>query len=65
MVKQLAKMFPGRGVGERLMIDGMALPAWCKQASKGKTNEQELQRRRLCPEAGFRAYVQTATARKS
>jgi hypothetical protein len=58
MVKEIARLNPGKGVGERLMIDGMALPAWCKQTPKG-TPEQEAYRRRFTPEAGFRAYIHT------
>lgn len=58
MVKEIARLNPGGGVGERLMIDGMGFAAWCKQAPKG-TPKQEAYRRRHCPEAGFRAYIHT------
>lgn len=64
MVRQLAKLLPGQGIGERLMIDGMGMPAWCKQAPKGRTTEQELYRRRLCPEAGYRAYIQNKSGKQ-
>jgi hypothetical protein len=65
MIKELARMFPGQGVGERLMIDGMALPAWCKQAPKGKTRKQEEYRRRFTPDAGYRAYIHQSQSKKN
>ncbi len=55
MVRALAELHPGRGIGERLLIDGMPLPAWCKQVGLGKTERQEAWRRRNTPEAGARA----------
>jgi hypothetical protein len=64
MVREIARLNPGKGVGERLMIDGMALPAWCKQTPKG-TPEQEAYRRRFTPEAGFRAYIHSHRNKES
>ena len=55
MIKALAALHPGKGIGERLLIDGMGFPAWCEQKPKGKTERQEQWRRRRCPEAGARA----------
>lgn len=57
MVKALADHLPGRGIGERLMIDGMGTPAWVRQVGKGKTPEQEAFRRRNNPHAGARTYM--------
>jgi hypothetical protein len=64
MVQEIARLNPGKGVGERLMIDGMALPAWCKQTPRG-TPEQEAYRRRFTPEAGFRAYIHSHRNKES
>ena len=58
LVKVLAEQNPGKGIGERLMVDGMGLAAWCKQIGRGKTDEEENYRRRHCPEAGARMTVQ-------
>lgn len=55
MVKALAELLPGRGIGERLLIDGTDVPAWCEQKGVGKTQAQENHRRRNCPHAGARA----------
>jgi hypothetical protein len=64
MIRELAKLYPGRGIGERLMIDGCLFPAWCEQKGKGKTEEEERRRRRFCPEAGPKAYIQRSGAKK-
>jgi hypothetical protein len=64
MVKALAQLMPGQGIGERLMIDGMPLPAWCEQKGKGKTERQEEYRRRFCPEAGARAMTYTGNGKR-
>ncbi len=65
MVKALAQLYPGRGIGERLMIDGMAVPAWCAQRPKGETAKQEETHRRLCPEAGPRAITYTKNGKRN
>lgn len=64
MVKALRGLYPDAGVGERLMIDGMGLPAWCEQAPKGEDIDQEQKRRRFCPHAGARAYTHTANGKQ-
>lgn len=65
MVRALADLLPGRGVGERLMIDGMGTPAWVRQAGKGKTDRQEAFRRRNTPHAGARAYMHSAGGKRA
>lgn len=55
MVQALAELMPGRGIGERLILDGTDVPAWCEQKGVGKTKQQEAYRRRNCPHAGARA----------
>src|SRR5688500_8123890 len=64
LVRELAELYPGRGIGERLLIDGTSAPAWCEQAPKGKSGDQEEYRRRLCPEAGARAIMQNSHSKK-
>lgn len=65
MVRELAALHPGKGIGERLMIDGSLVPAWCEQVGKGKSEEVEAERRRFTPEAGARAYMHTAKGKKN
>lgn len=65
MIKELAALFPSAGIGQRLMIDGSARPAWCAQAPTGKTDEQEAHRRRMCPEAGSRAIIHTSGGKRT
>jgi hypothetical protein len=64
MVAALADLLPGRGIGERLLIDGMGTPAWVRQVGKGKTDKQEAFRRRNNPHAGARAYMHTAGGKR-
>lgn len=65
MVRSLAELLPGRGIGERLLIDGTDIPAWCEQKGVGKTKQQEEHRRRNCPEAGARAVKRGSRGKRN
>ena len=54
MMKVLRAMFPHAGIGERLLIDGTAVPAPCRQASSRGDKRLEEILRADCPDAGFR-----------
>lgn len=59
LVKELAKMFPGEGIGERLGIDGMPFSAWVPQ--RGSRDEQvDKAIGKRIPQAGFRVYTQSS-----
>jgi hypothetical protein len=64
MVKALSELLPGRGIGERLMINGMGTPAWVRQVGKGKTDNVEQFRRRNNPHAGARSYMHASQAKR-
>ena len=58
LVQELAKMFPGEGIGERLGIDGMPFSAWVPQ--RGSRDEQvDKAIGKRIPQAGFRVYQQS------
>lgn len=53
LVKQLAELFPGEGIGERLAIDATAFPAWCPQRGSRNDAVDEIIGRRT-PDAAYR-----------
>jgi hypothetical protein len=61
MIKEIARLSPGSGVGERLFIDGKLHPAWCQQLSAGAGKDKNLEvdayLRRNTPHAGARAIA--------
>ena len=64
MLKELRQIFPNGGIGERLLIDGFAVPAWCRQTGAGDPADarHEMREERLrarTPEASFRSYDHT------
>jgi hypothetical protein len=65
MIRELARLHPDAGIGERLMIDGMAVPAWCAQVRAGKDEAEERARRGVCPEAGARAIIHASNGKRN
>jgi hypothetical protein len=64
LFRALCELYPGRGFGERLLIDGCLFPAWCPQKGTGKDNPVlEAQRRRTTPHAGARHIQYTSTGK--
>jgi hypothetical protein len=63
MVKEIRKLNPGKGVGERLLIDGCPIAAWVQQKSGRKDPEREAALRKRAPEAGFRMYTFSKSAK--
>jgi hypothetical protein len=68
MIKALAVLFPGAGIGENLLLDGSAFPSWSPQRGAGprrlhngqanpnwEIGEERL--RKFSPDSGFRAYM--------
>ena len=56
MVRALAILRPGEGIGERLLIDGDGVAAWCQQKAGTRGSDRDLRLRKRTPHAGFRAY---------
>lgn len=66
LFRSLCALYPDRGFGERLLIDGCLFPAWCPQLGTAKDNpDVEAQRRATTPHAGARLIQYTSTGKAS
>ncbi|MGB7160169.1 MAG: hypothetical protein WBD40_19030 [Tepidisphaeraceae bacterium] len=65
MFKALRDLYPDARFGERLLIDGHLMPAWCPQRGRGATAAQEQERRATTPHAGARLVEYTRSGKRS
>lgn len=63
LFRALCTLYPNRGFGERLLVDGCLFPAWCPQKGKGRSDDEEAARRATTPLAGARLLRYTSSGK--
>lgn len=63
LFRGLCELYPDRGFGKTLLLDGCLFPAWCLQRGTGADEDEEERRRGKTPHAGYRSYRYTGTGK--